>query len=182
MRLFVALAVPDPLAPIVQRLQTGIADARWSVRENLHLTLRFLGEVERMDALALDAALAEIVAPPVTINLAGIGFFGREQPHAVYVGVRHDPALTLLRQGVERACRAVGLKPDGQAFLPHITLCYLPARQRLEPVIAYQQAHNLFKSGPWTLDAFHLYSSEPRTKGPNLYRIEASYPLTGRPS
>lgn len=182
MRLFIALPVPVPLAEQLVHLQTGIAGARWSGVDHLHITLRFVGEIERPDGLALDAALAEIVAPPVTIDLAGIGFFGHDRPHAVHVRLRESATLLVLRQRIERACKQAGLLADARAFLPHITLCYLPARQRLEPVLAYQQAHNLFTSGPWTIDHFCLYRSLPQAQGPSHYQILASYDLTGAAS
>jgi RNA 2',3'-cyclic 3'-phosphodiesterase len=179
LKLFAALPLPDHIADAVVAAQRGFDGARWSPRENLHITLRFIGDVDERKAEDIDAELGEISLAGFDIALAGVGFFGGEEPHAMYLGVASNEALLTLQKACERACRRAGLEPAPRAYTPHATVCYLPRRQALEPVIAYQQRHALFATPSWVADRFYLYSSATNGPGPSRYRIEAEYPLLG---
>ena len=179
LRLFVALPLPDDIADAVQKTQSGLERAAWSKRDNLHITLRFVGEVDETQATDLDFALADIRSAPFELALQGSGFFGHDKPHAAWMGVAPNEALNQLQRACERACRQVGLAPDRRAYTPHVTTCYLQNGHDLEAVLAYQARHHLFKAGPWTADRFYLYASHLSKKGSSLYSVEAEYPLIG---
>ncbi|MGE0829917.1 MAG: RNA 2',3'-cyclic phosphodiesterase [Hyphomonadaceae bacterium] len=178
LRLFAALSVPDHIAARLMALQKGVSGAQWRPRENLHLTLRFFGDVEEPAADDLDAALAEAAlrAPPFDLALKGVGVFGKEAPHTLWVGAAANPALEALAAACERAARRAGLKPEPRKFTPHVTLAYLrnPDRARL---ISFEQRLALFESAPWRVSEFSLFSSQVRRNAPSLYRVEADYPL-----
>jgi len=177
MRLFVALAIPDPVAQSLMLIQGGVPGARWQTREQLHLTLRFIGEVDGRDAAMLDDALAGIVAPAFSLQLHGVGQFGNKQPHALWAGVRKNPALEHLQMKVDNAIRRVGQPRDAHKFAPHITLARL--RQPEMGKLTQWLAHNaLYNSPEFAIDAFHLYSSKLSQDG-SRYRIEQSYFLEG---
>jgi 2'-5' RNA ligase len=72
-RLFVALAIPDDIAQSLERLQTGVPGARWQTREQLHLTLRFIGEIDGRLANAVNDALFTIDAPCFEVALHSVG-------------------------------------------------------------------------------------------------------------
>src|SRR3546814_14989443 len=76
MRLFVAIALPDTLRSRLRDLCNGLPGARWVAPENLHLTLRFIGEVEGHHAEDIDAALSGIHLPRFSLTLSGVGDFG----------------------------------------------------------------------------------------------------------
>src|SRR5690242_7489569 len=98
-RLFVAIALPDSVADGLVMLQGGIPGARWSTREQLHLTLRFIGEVDGRDAAAIDDALAAIRSPRFSLELKGVGEFGGRNPRALWAGVRDEgPVVHLQRK------------------------------------------------------------------------------------
>ena len=78
----------------------------------------------------------------------------------------------------ERAARRVGLKAEGQAFKPHVTVAYLSGAP-LDRVEGFRQRLGLFKSEPFRVERFGLYSSVTRRDAPSLYRLEAEYPLFG---
>lgn len=177
LRLFVALPIPDDIAEQVVGVQCGLDGAKWSPRDNLHLTLRFLGDMDERKAQDVDAALGEIRATPFALDLSGVGTFGGDQPHAIWLGLTSNPPLLALHERCERACRRAGLEPEPRSYTPHVTICYLPRHQNLEMVMKFRQRHNLFKSSPWTADRFYLYSSRINGPGPSRYRIEAEYPL-----
>ena len=175
MRLFVALALPDSVAEGLVLLQSGIPGARWSTREQLHLTLRFIGEVDGRDAAAIDDALSSIRAPRFTFELKGVGEFGGKNPRALWAGVRDEVAVAHLQRKIESAVQRAGRPPEERKFSPHVSLARLRGAPR-ERVITFLSAHALYASGPFAVNAFLLYSSTLTPNG-SLYRAERSYAL-----
>lgn len=175
MRLFVALALPDVVAEGLILLQGGIPGARWSTREQLHLTLRFIGEVDGRDAQAIDDALASIRAPRFTLELKGVGEFGGKNPRALWAGVRDGAPVEHLQRKVESAVQRVGVAPEERKFSAHVTLARLRAAQR-DRIITFLASHALYASGPFEVNGFILYSSTLTPNG-SLYRAERSYRL-----
>jgi RNA 2',3'-cyclic 3'-phosphodiesterase len=176
LRLFVSIPVPEPVGDALVPLQRAVPGARWSPRENFHLTLRFIGEVDEALAGDLDERLAAIAVAPFELSASRGGFFGGANPHALFVHVDGGEPLATLRRRCERACREVGLEADTRAYTPHVTLAYLGAG--VEPALVHQfeRVTALFRAGPWMADRFQLVSSH-RGRGANLYRVEAEYPL-----
>jgi RNA 2',3'-cyclic 3'-phosphodiesterase len=177
LRLFAALPIPDSVADHIGHVQRGLEKAKWSPRENLHVTLRFIGDVDERKAEDIDAALGEIRVAPFSLELAGVDFFGGEEPRAIWLGLKANPTLLTLQKQCERACRKAGLEPDPRTYTPHATICYLPRHFPIGSVVAFQKDHNLFKAPAWTADRFHLYSSWTQGHGPSRYSIEAEYPM-----
>lgn len=175
-RLFAALALPAEVVPMLARRQAGLEGARWRTAEQLHVTLRFFGEIREDVARDLDAELVGLTGAPFEISLEGVGAFGEgEEIRAVWAAVAGPPELQRLAHACETAARRVGLKPDTRRYRPHVTLAYLrhadPAR-----VAAWIQANNLLQSPPIRVDRFGLYSSMLASEGAR-YRLEAEYPL-----
>jgi 2'-5' RNA ligase len=175
MRLFVALAIPDPVAQGIMLVQGGVPGARWQTREQLHLTLRFIGEVDGRDAAMLDDALAEIEAPSFDLQLHGVGQFGNKQPHALWAGLRKSEALEHLQRKVDNAVRRVGQPQDAHKFTPHVTLARLRNPQNAK-MIEWLTHNALFTSAEFPVNAFHLYSSRLTSDG-SVYAVEQDYPL-----
>ena len=175
MRLFVAIALPDSVADGLVMLQGGIPGARWSTREQLHLTLRYIGEVDGRDAAAIDDALAAIRSPGFALELKGVGEFGGKNPRALWTGVRDDVAVSHLQRKVESAIQRAGRPPEERKFSPHVSLARLRGAPR-DRVITFLSAHALYASGPFAVNAFLLYSSTLTPHG-SLYRAERSYAL-----
>lgn len=180
LRLFAALEIPDDIAERLVAIQRGVPGAKWRPRENLHLTLRFFGEVQEPVADDLDAALEAIgqARAPFDLALKGAGFFGKEEPHTLWMGASPHEPLAALAADCERAARRAGLKPEPRKFAPHVTLAYLEGSV-LERVVAFEQRHALFESAPFRVESFGLYSSFLRPGATSLYREEAIYPLLG---
>jgi RNA 2',3'-cyclic 3'-phosphodiesterase len=177
MRLFVALPIPDAVTHALTLLQGGMPGARWQTREQMHLTLRFIGEVEGGDMRALDDALAGIDAPAFALQLHGVGQFGNKQPHALWAGLRKHELLEHLQRKVDNAIRRVGQPQDAHKFVPHVTLARLrhPDLDRLRDWLVQ---HALFTSDEFAVNAFCLYSSKLTSDG-SIYRVEQEYPLRG---
>src|SRR4051812_12750662 len=95
-------------------------DFRWQDDEQLHLTLRFIGEVDRPVADDLADALSQIRAEPFAVRVKGVGRFEQRNSGALWAGVEPKEAVAALASKIERACIAVGLEPERRAFHPHI--------------------------------------------------------------
>ena len=112
-RLFAALAVPFDVAETLARRQQGLPGARWSPADNLHVTLRFFGEVAEPVGAELDAALAGVAMPDFEVALEGVGAFGDpERMRAVWAGVAESEPLRRLAGRCETVARRCGLKAE----------------------------------------------------------------------
>jgi 2'-5' RNA ligase len=178
-RLFVALSIPDDVAQSLERIQSGMPGADWQSREQLHLTLCFIGEVDGRDANAIVDALAAIDAPSFTLELHGVGEFGGKRPHALWAGVRPNEALLHLQRKVMTAVRRAGQAPDGKKYVPHVTLARLRG-SGVGPVMDYLADHAFYTSPPIAVGAFILYSSLLTDDG-SLYRAERAFRLRSTP-
>jgi 2'-5' RNA ligase len=174
-RLFVALALPDGVAQGLLTMQSGVPGARWMNRKQLHLTLRFIGEVDGRDAEAIDDALAAIASPRLTLELKGVGEFGGKNPRALWAGVAPNDSLIHLQRKIETALQRIGLPAEERKFTPHVTLARLRAASRGR-VMDFLHDHALYASGPFAVDEFILFSSRTAAGG-SLYVAERTYPL-----
>ena len=175
-RLFAALPVPYDIAQPLLRRQQGIPRARWSPEENLHITLRFFGEVNEAVADELDLALGAITVPPFDLELQGVDAFGEgEAVRSVFARVTPCAGLDRLAAKCETAARKVGLAPELRNYRPHVTLAYLK-RSPPDRVAAWLIGHNLLHSPPWRADHFALYSSWSGPDG-SQYEVERVYRL-----
>jgi 2'-5' RNA ligase len=175
MRLFVALALPDAVVSGLEMIQSGVPGARWQTREQMHLTLRFMGEVDGRDAAAIDDALSMISAPQLVLQLKGVGEFGGKNPRALWAGVAPNDALLHLQRKIETAIQRIGFEAEPRKFTPHVTL----ARLRGTPpgiVMDYLVDHALFSSASFEVAEFTLFSSHLSPNG-SLYSAEQTYPL-----
>ena len=122
-RLFTGLTLPEHHRQRLGALGCGVEGARWVAAENLHITLRFIGEVDEDQAEDLAAALDSVTADPFEVSIKGINTFGHP-PHSVWAGVEDAPsgALAALHANVESALVRAGAKPEGRKYTPHVTL------------------------------------------------------------
>jgi RNA 2',3'-cyclic 3'-phosphodiesterase len=177
MRLFTALSLPDEIAGPLLLMQAGVPGARWQKWEQLHLTLRFIGETDGAEANVIDDALAAIAAPAFTLELKGVGSFGGKNPRDLWAGAAPNEALLHLNRKIESALQRIGLKPEARKFMPHVTLARLKNAPR-GAVMDYLTDHALYASAPFAVSAFALYSSKLTSDG-SIYRVEKEYGLAG---
>jgi 2'-5' RNA ligase len=156
-RLFVAIRPPDMVREQLLDIMEGMPDMRWQHDEQLHLTLRFVGEVERPVAEDLSAALRHIRFDRFSVGLDGAGKFEKRRHGALWAGLRPKEQLKALNAKVERACQSAGLEPERRAYMPHITLARWKGRaQRLD---AWLERHGGLTSEPWQVTEFILFES-----------------------
>jgi 2'-5' RNA ligase len=150
-------------------------DFRWQEDEQLHLTLRFVGEVDRHLAADLADALARVRAPALSLRIKGVGSFDHRAAGGLWAGVEPREPVAALAAKIERVCQHVGLEPERRAFHPHITLARWKGRRTRE-LANYLDRRRGLKSEPWTADRFILFESRLSRHGAHYEEI-ASYPL-----
>jgi RNA 2',3'-cyclic 3'-phosphodiesterase len=156
-RLFVGLALPPDLAARLAALAGGIPGARWVAARNLHLTLRFIGEVTEDVAEDLHHHLHAIHGPAFDLRLDGFGTFGGGKPRALWAGVAAHAELDSLQIRIEQAARDVGLEAETRKFTPHVTLAWLKAAPA-ERIAAFVAHHSPFVAR-LPVTGFTLYRS-----------------------
>ncbi len=112
MRLFATILLPEDIRRQLAGLAGGLPGARWSPEENYHLTLRFIGEVDRGFAEELADALSHVGSEKFELAIESLGSFGGARPRAVWAGVAGSAPLTALRRRVESALVRAGLPAE----------------------------------------------------------------------
>ncbi|MDO8879085.1 MAG: RNA 2',3'-cyclic phosphodiesterase [Pseudolabrys sp.] len=176
-RLFTGIEIPSSVAQALDMLRGGLPGARWIDRENYHVTLRFLGDID--DAMAREAAyvLGHVRRSCFELHMEGLASFGGRKPRAVVAKVAPEQALFDLQAEQERLMRRIGLEPEPRKFTPHVTLARLRGVSSLD-VADYLSARGYFRTAPFRVSEFVLFSSRASTGG-GPYVAEASYPLMG---
>ena len=173
-RLFVALRLPESVCDALLDTMEGVAGARWQDADNLHITLRFIGEVDRHQADDVISALECVPFRPLPVAIDGVGHFdGAKRAKAIWAKVTPSPALADLQHSVEMACRRAGLLAETRKFIPHVTLARLNSGSAA--IGGWLATHSRLSLGPWTADSFALFESDLTPQGP-LYTQIASFP------
>lgn len=175
-RLFVAVDLPDEVRTAVAAISDRLGGARRVPADQLHLTLRFIGETDEKLFMAIKESLAGVSAPPFSLSLSGVGHFppGRH-PRVLWVGMDAGEPLLELQREVELALIGAGITPDERRFSPHVTI----ARLKDTPpgaVLALEERHQGFSCAPFQVTEFYLYSSI-LTRDGAIHKREAAYSL-----
>ena len=176
-RLFAAIELPEDIKDALGALDRPLPGAKWVGIDDLHLTLRFAGDIFGRQAKDFADMLAEIDADAFELRLEGLGSFGGHEPRAIWAGVVDRPALETLARACDRAARNVGLPAEARHWKPHVTL----ARLRGTPpdlVARYLGRIGAFRTRPFAVGQFVLYSSKP-TVGGGPYVVEETFTLKG---
>jgi 2'-5' RNA ligase len=177
-RLFVAIDLPPDIAAQLQGICYGVPGAVWVQAEQMHLTLRFIGEVDGGVFREIKEGLGAIKGAPFPLQVKGVGFFPpRKTPRVLWAGIAPEEEVCGLRNRIENVLVGMGLGPEGRKFSPHITLARLHDTP-LARLGRFLAGNGLFATPEFPVSEFHLYSSQLTSKGA-FHTIEASYPLTG---
>ena len=176
-RLFVAIVPPQDIRDLLIDVMDEGPELRWVGEEQLHLTLRFIGEVERPVANDLAAALGKLRSTRFELSIAGIGRFDRRSGGAVWAAIHPKAPVAALAAKVERICQEASLPAERRAFHPHITL----ARWNRHGAAAagdFALRNRSLSSAPFRVDQFVLFESRLSRHGP-YYEAVATYELDG---
>ena len=174
-RLFVAIRPPEQVRDLLIDAMDDSPALRWVGDEQLHLTLRFIGEVERPLANDVAAALQDLRSPALQLRVSGVGKFEWRNGGAVWAGVEPKEPVAALAAKVERTLQQVGLEPERRAFSPHITLARWN-RGSIEAVDGFLRQNANLRSDPFPVNRFILFESHLSRHGPH-YEVVTAFPL-----
>jgi RNA 2',3'-cyclic 3'-phosphodiesterase len=181
-RLFVALDVPDEtrraLGEAIRKFESVCRGARWMRAESIHVTLKFIGEVEETKLPAIKDSLATVKSSqPIEIAFRNFGFFPNERhPHVFWLGIESGPNLAALAANISSALEPIGFPREEREFRPHLTLARFKTEKGLPKLreIVAPLAHQSF--GNTVASQFHLYESVLNPSGAVHTKL-ASYPF-----
>ena len=174
-RLFVAIRPPEEIRDRLIDSMEDSPELRWVGDEQLHLTLRFIGEVERPLADDIAASLSRIRSEGFALRIAGVGIFERRNGGALWAGVQPREPVAALAAKVERACIAAGLEPERRAFHPHVTLARWN-RHSAGHAQAFLERNRALATPHFTVGSFILYQSRLSRHGAHYDEV-ADYSL-----
>jgi RNA 2',3'-cyclic 3'-phosphodiesterase len=183
-RLFVALEIPsavrDNLAALIEELRAedttaAKSKARWVRAENLHVTLKFIGDVDAGKLDAIRAALGEVSAGgAVELRFRGLGFFPNEKrPRVLWAGIGASPNLEPLAAGIDARLEKLGIPRETREFAPHLTLARFDPPGVSEKLRGAAQQNTAREFGVVRAGEFHLFESKTRPTGAEYTRLSS---------
>jgi len=183
MRLFVAVHLSEEvraaLAAVQERLRSVRGEVSWVRPGNLHLTLKFLGEVEAERLPSLQDALAEAAraTAPFRAAVTGVGSFGGRIPRVIWAGVGEGGvALTALAGRVEAALAGIGFPRESRPFAPHLTLGRVRSPRNAAELVQAVRREATGAFGAVAVEAFHLMESQLHPQG-SIYTVRQTFSL-----
>lgn len=174
-RLFVALRPPLFIRTLLCDMMEGVAHARWQSDDQIHVTLRFIGEVDSRTAEDIGIALRSVRHPVFDITLDGIGTFARKgQVDTLWAGLSPTGALSALHKKIDHGLVRIGLPPEARAYRPHLTLARFGRHGG--DVSGFAARHAGLTSAPFRIESFGLFESRLGSTGAR-YEQQARYPL-----
>lgn len=185
MRLFVALEIPVPvreaLAALLRELRPLAPQVKWVRAENLHVTLKFIGEVPSQKAEGIRAALAQFrTEGAFDLRFRGLGFFPNEKrPRVFWAGIECDSRLARLAAEIEAKLEPLGIARESRAFSPHLTLARFPAPGMPEKLRAAVDGSRGRDFGELRANEFVLIESKLKSSGAEYTPLQ-SFPLASQ--
>jgi 2'-5' RNA ligase len=187
MRVFVAIDINEEIRASIRALQgelmreagTGKREVKWVEPTNIHLTLKFLGEIRDEEITDVCKIVESVVGRHSSFKLSieSLGYFGGRSARVLWVGVSEDKqALCQLQEDLEGKMEKGGWTKEERVFTGHLTVCRIKnvrAGQRIAEVSANYKD---FKAGFVSVDSVNVYQSELTPKGP-IYSVLGSYSL-----
>jgi RNA 2',3'-cyclic 3'-phosphodiesterase len=172
MRTFIAIPLPNECQVLLDQMQQPLracnADVRWVAIPSIHLTLKFLGEVNPEAIPKLQVFLNEACKSERRIELVlrGLGCFpNARNPRVIWCGIEGETdSLLRLQHSVESACAQLGFAPEDRPFRPHLTLGRVQGRKNLQTLMDRVVAGNDLAC-TFQVDRFHIYKSSLKPQG-----------------
>jgi 2'-5' RNA ligase len=172
MRTFIAIPLSKECQAILDQMQQSLrackAEVRWVAIPSIHLTLKFLGEVDPEAIPKLHEQLQDEFKTerPFELSLHGLGCFpNARNPRVLWCGIEGaTDCLLRLQAAVESACTKLGFAPEDRSFRPHLTLGRVQGRKNLLPLADRIAAGSDLACG-FRADRFHIYKSTLKPQG-----------------
>ena len=151
MRTFIAIEVPSEVKTAVAALQDELrraaADVTWTNIENIHLTLKFLGEVEKKLLSDIEKICLETVAEfqPFSLSINGTGAFpNARHPRVLWIGLAGEVnTLESLQERLDERLASIGFEPEEKDFSPHLTVGRVRSNKNARELLALADVYSL---------------------------------------
>lgn len=179
MRLFVALEIPsevrENLAALIRELRAIAPQEKWVRAENLHITMKFIGEVAPEKLEPIRQALAGVRSDsPVKLDFRGLGFFPNEKhPRVFWAGIEATPNLPKLAADIETAMERLGIAREQRPFSPHLTLARFETRKLPEKLQSAVRESMTREFGAFETKQFHLIESKLKPSGAEYTTLQS---------
>lgn len=175
-RLFTAIPIPADIRYTLHAMGQSLPGAKAVAEEQIHITLRFIGEVEGSIYKDIQESLRTIETPPFRVCIQGVGHFPpRGKPRVLWAGLQPTDELIRLKRKIDTRLFDCGLPPDNRKFSPHVTIARI-AGTPLQRVTRFLAGNAFLQLDDFPVDGFNLYSSKLSPKGAR-HTMEARYPL-----
>jgi len=170
-RLFIAIEIPENIrtrfASLLKEFRSIAPQVKWVRAENLHVTLKFLGETDSTNLAALQDVLTAVCSPtPVNLEFRGLGFFPNEKrPRVLWAGMESSPNLKSLAADIDQAAHPLGFPLEERPFTPHLTLARFPLPGFPPKLLHATNDKSLQPFGPLVTREFHLIESKLKPAG-----------------
>jgi 2'-5' RNA ligase len=178
MRLFIAIPAPDDvrqqLVSVMEKLKPLSRAPRWVRPEGLHLTLKFLGEVDELQVPQITSAMKDIRASkPLDLRFRGVGSFPQnDRPRVIWAGVEDTGALAPLAEALATRFEPLGFRREEREFSPHVTLARINSRERLDNLVRAAARFASYDFGAMQASEFELFQSTLKPSGAEYTAIE----------
>ena len=185
-RSFIAIEIPPAVRLLLEGLQRDLkkaeGDVRWVRPEGIHLTLKFLGSIEKREAEKVSRALESIAAAwrPIDLNFHGMGCFpGLRAPRVVWVGLnRGREQVVSLQQVIEDRLAKEGFAREQRSFTPHLTIGRVRSQRGREALIQTIEMKRDIPIGGFCTREITFFRSELNPQGA-IYTKMGIFPLRG---
>ncbi len=175
-RLFIAIDIPDQVKDNICELRRNLPGVRWTIRDQIHITMRFIGDSDDILFNQIKSSLSEIRLPPFGLELTSSGFFPNERrPSVFWLGCGESRALSDLKDYMDLVLDSCGIPPESRKFHPHITIARLKTPSEKD----CHKLNNIYQSlfpMSFNVSEFILYSSLLKSDGAE-HSKECVYPL-----
>ncbi len=183
-RTFVAIDIPSPARKVIAAVQRRFLPldlkASWVRPENVHLTLKFLGNIDpaRVSEVATALATATLSFQPFSLSLGKIGLFPEKgAPRVLWVGLTDEEnRLKLLQQKVEAELSGIGFEPEARPFSPHLTVARIKSRKNIKALKEKFSSGESIEQESFPVTEIVFYKSE-LSPGGSRYTILKALPL-----
>lgn len=164
-RLFIAIDLPEDLRGNICGLRRNLPGVRWTEKDQIHLTLRFIGDADEENFRRISEGLYSVRFNPFSIEMNSSGFFPSvRRPSVFWLGCAANPELSRLKNDMDEVLELNGLPRETRGFAPHVTIARLKDIDQKETA-KLEGIYNGFMPRTFRVDEFILYSSVLTAKG-----------------
>lgn len=183
MRCFIAIELPDPVKSCLAQLQDELkkckADIRWVNPDNVHLTLKFLGNIKEEMLQTIINGMKKVCSSsnPFNLEIIGIGMFpNTKSPRVLWLGVENNSFIMSLQAGIEKEMEKAGFKQEERKFKAHLTIGRFRSSSGKEDIFKSVSTHEKDSFGIINVNSMSLMKSDLNPDGARHSRI-AEIPL-----